>query len=121
VLASPVRPKSSISISWNRGSPWILAFTPEDRAFQKEVRDWIAENYTPDLRAKSAASKNGYLDKEGQVAWQKKLYEGWVAPNWPVEYGGPGLSATERYILNMELSSAGTPPVARWASPWLRR
>ncbi|MEZ5998303.1 MAG: acyl-CoA dehydrogenase family protein [Hyphomonas sp.] len=90
-----------------------LSFTAEDRAFQKEVRDWIAEAYTPDLRAKSAASKNGYLDKEGQVAWQKKLYEkGWVAPNWPVEYGGPGLSASERYILNMELSAAGTPPVS---------
>jgi alkylation response protein AidB-like acyl-CoA dehydrogenase len=90
-----------------------LAFTPEDRAFQQEVRDWIAKNYTPELRAKSAASKNGYLDKEGQVAWQKALYEkGWVAPNWPVEFGGPGLSASERYILNMELSAAGTPPVS---------
>ncbi|HPE47185.1 MAG TPA: acyl-CoA dehydrogenase family protein [Hyphomonas sp.] len=90
-----------------------LAFTAEDRAFQKQVRDWIAEAFTPDLRAKVAASKNGYLDKEGQVAWQKKLYEkGWVAPNWPVEYGGPGLSASERYILNMELSAAGTPPVS---------
>ncbi|MCB9960671.1 MAG: acyl-CoA dehydrogenase family protein [Hyphomonas sp.] len=90
-----------------------LAFTAEDRAFQKQVRDWIAEAFTPDLRAKVAASKNGYLDKEGQVAWQKKLYEkGWVAPNWPMEYGGPGLSASERYILNMELSAAGTPPVS---------
>jgi alkylation response protein AidB-like acyl-CoA dehydrogenase len=90
-----------------------LAFTPEDRAFQQEVRDWIAKNYTPELRAKSAASKNGYLDKEGQVAWQKALYEkGWVAPNWPVEFGGPGLSASKRYILNMELSAAGTPPVS---------
>ena len=77
------------------------------------MRDWIAEAFTPDLRAKVAASKNGYLDKEGQVAWQKKLYEkGWVAPNWPMEYGGPGLSASERYILNMELSAAGTPPVS---------
>ena len=25
-----------------------LSFTPEDTAFQKEVRDWIAEAYTPD-------------------------------------------------------------------------
>ncbi|MCA8899830.1 MAG: acyl-CoA dehydrogenase family protein [Hyphomonas sp.] len=90
-----------------------LAFTAEDKAFQTEVRDWIAEAYTPDLRAKSAVSKNGYLDKEGQIAWQKKLYEkGWVAPNWPVEYGGPGLTASQRYILNMELSAAGTPPVS---------
>ena len=85
-----------------------LSFTKEDLEFQQEVRDWIAEAYTPELRAKMAMSKNGYLDKEGQVEWQKRLYEkGWVAPNWPEKYGGPGLSPSERYILNMELSAAG--------------
>lgn len=90
-----------------------LSFTKEDLEFQKEVRDWIAEEYTPELRAKMAMSKNGYLDKDGQVEWQKRLYEkGWVAPNWPEKYGGPGLSPSERYILNMELSAAGTPTVS---------
>ncbi len=90
-----------------------LAFTPGDRAFQLEVRDWIADAYTPDLRAKMALSKNGYLDKEGQIAWQKRLYEkGWVAPNWPAEHGGPGLTPSQKYILQMELAAAGTPPVS---------
>ena len=90
-----------------------LSFTKEDLEFQQEVRDWIAEAYTPELRAKMAMSKNGYLDKEGQVEWQKRLYaKGWVAPNWPEKYGGPGLSPSERYILNMELSAAGTPTVS---------
>lgn len=90
-----------------------LSFTKEDLEFQKEVRDWIAEAYTSELRAKMAMSKNGYLDKAGQVEWQKRLYEkGWVAPNWPEKYGGPGLSPSERYILNMELSAAGTPTVS---------
>jgi alkylation response protein AidB-like acyl-CoA dehydrogenase len=90
-----------------------LSFTAEDKAFQAEVRDWIASAYTEDLRAKMAMSKNGYLDKAGQVAWQKKLYEkGWVAPNWPKEYGGAGLSQSERYILNMELAAAGAPTVS---------
>ena len=87
-----------------------LSFTAEDLAFQKEVRDWIAEAYTPELRAKNAMSKNGYIDKEGMVEWQKKLYErGWVAPNWPKEYGGPGLTASQKYILAMEMAAAGTP------------
>ncbi len=57
-----------------------LAFSPEDLAFQQEVRDWIATAYDDDLRRKAAQSKNGYLDKAGQVKWQKKLYErGWAA------------------------------------------
>jgi len=89
-----------------------LAFTPEDRAFQQEVRSWIEENYTPDLRRKQALSKNGYLDKEDHIAWQKKLYEkGWIAPNWPVEYGGAGFTASQKYIFQMEMAAAGTPSI----------
>jgi alkylation response protein AidB-like acyl-CoA dehydrogenase len=87
-----------------------LAFSPEDLAFQQEVRDWIASAYDDDLRRKVSQSKNGYLDKVGQVKWQKRLAErGWAAPDWPVEWGGAGFSPSQRYIFNMELSLAGTP------------
>ena len=87
-----------------------LAFSPEDLAFQQEVRDWIATAYGDGLRRQMAQSKNGYLDKAGQVKWQKKLFErGWVAPDWPVELGGTGFSPSQRYIFNMELALAGTP------------
>ena len=89
-----------------------LAFTAEERAFQDKVRGWIDDNYTDELRARMAMSKNGYLDKDGQLDWQRRLYAGgYMAPNWPEQYGGPGLTSTEKYILQMELSMAGTPPV----------
>ncbi|WP_419254758.1 acyl-CoA dehydrogenase family protein [Caulobacter sp. ErkDOM-YI] len=87
-----------------------LAFSPEDLAFQQEVRAWIAGAYDDDLRRQMSQSKNGYLDKAGQVKWQKKLAErGWAAPDWPVEWGGCDFTASQRYIFNMELSLAGTP------------
>ena len=87
-----------------------LSFSPEDLAFQQEVRDWIATAYDDDLKAQMARSKNGYLDKAGQVRWQKKLAErGWAAPDWPIEWGGAAFTASQRYIFNMELSLAGTP------------
>ncbi|MEL7545616.1 MAG: acyl-CoA dehydrogenase family protein [Pseudomonadota bacterium] len=87
-----------------------LSFTDADLTFQKEVRDWIAENYTDELRARNALSKNGYLDKDGMLEWQRKLDDkGWFVSNWPEEFGGPGLSAGQRYILNMEMAAAGTP------------
>ena len=87
-----------------------LAFSPEDLAFQQEVRDWIATAYDEGLRKQYSQSKNGYLDKAGQVAWQKKLFErGWAAPDWPVELGGAGFTASQRYIFNMEMSLAGVP------------
>jgi alkylation response protein AidB-like acyl-CoA dehydrogenase len=87
-----------------------LAFTAEDLAFQAEVRAWIQSAYTPQLRAKMALSKNGYLDKAGQLEWQHALFaKGWAAPDWPVEMGGPGWSSSQRYIFNMEVSAAGCP------------
>lgn len=87
-----------------------LSFSEEELKFQKEVRTWIAENYSEDLRRRNALSKNGYLDKEGMIEWQRKLDEkGWFVINWPEEYGGPGLSASQRYIINMEMAAAGTP------------
>ena len=87
-----------------------LAFSDEDKAFQREVRAWIAENYDDDLRRLMSQSKNGYLNKAGQVKWQKKLAaKGWATINWPVEYGGPGFTPSQAYIYNMEMSLAGVP------------
>ena len=87
-----------------------LAFSDDDKAFQREVRDWIAENYDDDLRRMMGQSKNGYLNKTGQVKWQKKLAsKGWATVNWPVEYGGPGFTPSQAYIFNMEMSLAGVP------------
>jgi acyl-CoA dehydrogenase len=90
-----------------------LEFTAEDLAFRDEVRAWIKDAYSPELKAMMAQSKNGYLDKEGQITWQKKLYErGWAAPDWPVEHGGPGFTPNQRLIFQMETSAAGCPTVS---------
>ena len=90
-----------------------LSFTSEELAFQKDVRTWIADNYSAELKARNAMSKNGYLDKDGMLEWQRKLDEkGWFVLNWPEEFGGPGRSASERYIVNMELAAAGTPQMS---------
>ncbi len=87
-----------------------LAFSDDDKAFQREVRGWIAENYDDDLRKLMSQSKNGYLNKAGQVKWQKKLAaKGWATVNWPVEFGGPGFTSSQAYIYNMEMSLAGVP------------
>ncbi len=42
--------------------------------------------------------------------WRATLYEaGYLAPGWPVEYGGAGLSALEQVILAEEFAKAGVP------------
>ncbi|MBX3493438.1 MAG: acyl-CoA dehydrogenase family protein, partial [Parvibaculum sp.] len=87
-----------------------LSFSKEDEAFRKEVRSFIEESYTPAMRAKHARSKHGYIDKESHVQWQKALAKkGWLAPNWPTEYGGPGFTASQKYIFDVEMGRAGVP------------
>jgi alkylation response protein AidB-like acyl-CoA dehydrogenase len=89
-----------------------LAFTPEDLAFRNEVRAFISQAFDDDLRDQMARTKNGYISKEGHLKWQKALHaRGWIAPNWPREYGGPGWTAAQRYIFDLETSAAGTPMV----------
>ncbi|HEY4344980.1 MAG TPA: acyl-CoA dehydrogenase family protein [Parvibaculum sp.] len=87
-----------------------LNFSTEDEAFRKDVRSFIEEAYTPAMRAKHARSKHGYIDKASHVQWQKSLAKkGWLAPNWPVEYGGPGFSTSQKYIFDVEMGRAGVP------------
>ena len=82
-----------------------MEFSPEDLAFQKEVRDFIAENYPAELRGKQDEGEE--LAKEDFLAWHKILYKkGWVAPAWPVEYGGTGWTPTQRFIFSEETARA---------------
>ena len=82
-----------------------LDFSPEDLAFQQEVRTFIAENYPEDLRGKQ--DEGDELSKEDFLSWHKVLAKkGWVAPAWPVEYGGTGWTATQKYIWSEETARA---------------
>ncbi|MGB3320180.1 MAG: acyl-CoA dehydrogenase family protein [Sphingopyxis granuli] len=82
-----------------------MEFSPEDLAFQKEVRDFIAENYPAELRGKQ--DEGDELTKEDFLAWHRILYKkGWVAPAWPVEYGGTGWTPTQRFIFSEETARA---------------
>lgn len=89
-----------------------LSFSAADVAFRDEVRSFIAVAFDPLMRAQLAISKNGYLDRAGQVRWQKALHaRGWIAPDWPVEYGGAGFTPTQKFIFQSELAEAGCPVV----------
>ena len=82
-----------------------LEFSPAEIAFQQEVRAFIAENYPENLR--SVQDEGHDLSKEDFLSWHRTLAKkGWIAPAWPVEYGGTGWTATERFIWSEELAAA---------------
>jgi alkylation response protein AidB-like acyl-CoA dehydrogenase len=70
--------------------------TPEEAAFRKEVRAFIeAESPKNMPRGESGWGGEGQAWKD----WVKKLSDrGWVAPAWPKEYGGAGMSVMEQFI-----------------------
>ena len=87
-----------------------LEFTPEERAFQDEVRAFIDENYPAEIRAKTKA--RDVLVRDDFRRWHQILAEkGWVAPHWPVEHGGTDWTVVQHFIFNRELARAGTPRV----------
>jgi acyl-CoA dehydrogenase len=87
-----------------------LDFSPADQAFQAEVRAFLETGLPDDLRAAGRRLTSVFVDKKYSIAWQKILHaKGWVAPTWPVEYGGPGWSDMQRYIFQIECARAGAP------------
>jgi alkylation response protein AidB-like acyl-CoA dehydrogenase len=87
-----------------------LELSAPDLAFRDEVRAFLAENLTPELRQAGQLMTSVFVDKQYSIPWQKILHaKGWVAPSWPVEYGGTGWNEMQRYIFQAECARAGAP------------
>lgn len=90
-----------------------LSFTPDELRFRDEVRAFLADHLASRLRRASSLTVSFFSDPDVVAPWQKALHErGWVAPGWPQEYGGPGWSATQRWIFESECARAGAPPLS---------
>ncbi|MCU1503656.1 MAG: putative acyl-CoA dehydrogenase [Ilumatobacteraceae bacterium] len=83
-------------------------YTAEADAYREKVLAFLAE------KLPSSWAGIGKLEGEALTAfvreWRTTLYErGYLAPGWPTEYGGAGLSALEQVILAEEFAKAGVP------------
>ncbi|MEM9459593.1 MAG: acyl-CoA dehydrogenase family protein [Myxococcota bacterium] len=88
-----------------------LSFSAEDEAFRREVRAFIEEAMPDDLRAK--AEIDAQFSPQDVKQWHRILFDrGWSVPAWPEQFGGPGLTATRRFILQEELELAGAPTLS---------
>jgi len=87
-----------------------LNWSERDNAFRDEVRSFLDEKLTEDLRAAGRLMTSVYADHEASMAWQAILHDrGWAAPAWPVEYGGCDWSLIQHYIFTRESQLAGAP------------
>ena len=91
----------------------------EEASFRNAVRAFIKEELPEGLsrRGQSGAmfgGGSGRFNREDYWrtlgGWLKKLsVKGWIAPAWPKEYGGGGLTVIEQFILNQEMALTGAP------------
>ena len=89
-----------------------LALSPQDEAFRDEVRRFLDENLTEDLREAGRKTGGVFADVDAGLRWHKVLAKrGWSAPSWPTEYGGTGWSATQRYIFSRESVAVDAPRI----------
>ena len=85
-------------------------FTDDELAFRDEVRAFFRDELPEDIRSKRMQEVP--LEPEDQVRFQKLLQEkGWFATNWPVEYGGTGWNAVQKYLFATEMAEANAPDV----------
>ncbi len=87
-----------------------LNFTPEELAFRKEIRQWVAENLPADISAKVRGSLR--LSREDHQRWAKILgQKGWLGWGWPTQFGGPGWNAIQKHLFEEDCALAGAPRV----------
>ena len=82
-----------------RDSPDQAGWRDEVRTFLKTEKPASMEGINPEEMMR--AGRERFRD------WRQKLSaKGWVAPAWPKEYGGAGLSVMEQFIMNEEFAEA---------------
>jgi alkylation response protein AidB-like acyl-CoA dehydrogenase len=87
-----------------------IVFTVQEQAFCQEVRAFLRDNLPGELSERISLGKR--LSKAHQVQWMQILdRQGWLAPGWPVEFGGTGWSAVQKHIFDEECFAAGAPKV----------
>ena len=74
-----------------------------DEEFRVKVREFLAQHYPPHLR---------YVLRRARLTEMMEWYmtlsrHGWIAPNWPREYGGMGLDSGKMLILLEEQEHHG--------------
>lgn len=83
-----------------------LTYTPEQQAFRRAARDWLAA-HVPKTQLRSMDTAEGFAEHRD---WERTLNQGgWAMVSWPVEYGGRGANLIEWLIFEEEYYRAGAP------------
>ncbi len=80
-----------------------IAFSPEQDAFRREIKDFLSAELTDEYRVPGSMSRGGAEHPRSREFSKKLGQKGWIGLSWPKEYGGAGLGPIERAIFNEEM------------------
>ena len=80
-----------------------LSFSAEEQKFRQDLRAFFAEERVQGVLRGLEGCKPR-VEAHSQKIYQWLGERGWLAPNWPVEYGGAGKTAVEAAILSEEIA-----------------
>jgi hypothetical protein len=89
------------------GGKMDFQLKPEEEALRKEIKEFLEQELTPEVVEEytmdlgSGPHTRDFMRKLGE-----KRY---LAPSWPVEYGGMGASLIQRFVIYEEISYACGP------------
>ena len=84
-----------------------FAYTPEQEALRDNVRVFIQENVTDDVRQEIEDLGIRRRGPRVRELYGKLGERGWVGISWPREYGGQGGNRIDQYIVEEEFARAG--------------
>jgi acyl-CoA dehydrogenase len=79
--------------------------------FRRETRAWLEQNCPPSMRTAPAGDddicwggRNVRFRSDEQRLWLERMAaKGWTVPEWPIEYGGGGLTREQAKVLRQEM------------------
>lgn len=82
----------------------------DEAEFLAQVRAFLDRALTPDLRQACRDTLGVHAEIGASRLWYRRLYEqGWIAPAWPVEWGGTGWTPRQRYLFDQECARNDAP------------
>jgi alkylation response protein AidB-like acyl-CoA dehydrogenase len=84
-----------------------LTLSPEELAFQDQVRALLDAHLPDDMRSRTLRAR---IEVGDIRRWQRILFEqGWGAIHWPKVFGGMDATPIQQYLFELECAMAGAP------------
>lgn len=94
--------------------------------FRQDTRAWLEANCPASQRTPASAEeriwggrRRSFASEDAKLWFERMRDRGWTVPDWPVEYGGGGLSPQQSKILKEEMRAMGCRPALSDLGIWM--